>query len=320
MHKNSTWFFISFILAHFILTTCSEKKDVQNIQYPLENRSIYNTAINQNIRSSEYLEDFVEIDSLTLSMPLEYPIDFPRTIHISENGKIYLTGVFIPYILVFNKNGDFLKKVGQKGKGPGEFTQPWFITTDCSGKLIVGDFSQRHVSIFDQKDNYSNGFTVSHMILQLVVTDSGQIIIHDYDGATRLNRESIYVYNYQGKLIKKFGGATQGNRKVRNLPFMSAGPYLLLSKNFLFEGEYPDYHILKYDLLGNFQKKFGVPPKYWDSVLNADYKKVPPPQMFTPSVKKKLEKLESDPIFSLLLLELRSEISFIPGLEAPFWV
>ena len=32
------------------------------------------------------------------------------------------------------------------------------------------------------------------------------------------------------------------------------------------------------------------------------------------------KKLGSDPIFSLLLLELRSEISFIPGLEAPFWV
>ncbi len=35
---------------------------------------------------------------------------------------------------------------------------------------------------------------------------------------------------------------------------------------------------------------------------------------------KRLSKLGSDPIFSLLLLKLRAQIGFIPGLEAPFWV
>lgn len=294
MYRNFIYVYTLFILIQLTVTSCSGKKDDQQIKYPEEITVNYNTVKNQNISNAKYLSDFADIETLVLSMPSQYPIDFPRTIHISENGNIYLTGAFIPYILVFNKNGEFLKKIGQEGRGPGEFSQPWFITTDLTGRLIVGDFEQRRVSIFDKEYNYSNGFTVSHMILQLIVTDSSQIIIHDYDRAARISKASIYVFNYKGKLIKKFGGATPGNLKLLNLPFMSEGPYLLLCNNILFEGEYPDYHIRKYNLKGNLLKEFGVSPKHWDSVLNADLKKIPPPQMFTPAAKKKLDEFYKD--------------------------
>jgi hypothetical protein len=62
-------------------------------------------------------------------------------------------------ILKFDRTGKFLKSIGRRGKGPGEFDQPHALAMDSKGRLFVGDRSNNRIQILDQDGNYLEEWT-----------------------------------------------------------------------------------------------------------------------------------------------------------------
>ena len=125
-------------------------------------------------------------------------------------------------------------------------------------------------------------------------------------------KESIYVYNKKGKLISKFGRVSETMKKLKNVPpSRILNPLLVTYKNYIFETDYPDYHIRKYDVQGHFIKEFGVKPKHWRSLLKSNYRSLPTPQMVTPAIMKKLKKYSQE---SKKYSKLRWIEAFEPGI------
>ncbi|XP_033105117.1 tripartite motif-containing protein 2-like [Anneissia japonica] len=66
------------------------------------------------------------------------------------NGNIYVTDSNNHCIHIFSLNGQYVNKIGERGKGNGQFELPCGIVCDSNGKIIVADGGNCRVQVFDQ--------------------------------------------------------------------------------------------------------------------------------------------------------------------------
>ena len=82
----------------------------------------------------------------------------PSDVLVAPNGNIFVAdghgGNTNDRIVVFNKDGQYIKEWGKKGKGPGEFDVPHRLAMDSAGRLFVADRSNNRVQVFDQDGKY----------------------------------------------------------------------------------------------------------------------------------------------------------------------
>ncbi|MEW6455181.1 MAG: 6-bladed beta-propeller [Acidobacteriota bacterium] len=57
-------------------------------------------------------------------------------------------------IQVYDENGKYLKTIGKKGQGPGEFERPFGMKLDKKGNVYVYDSPKRGLLVFDREGKY----------------------------------------------------------------------------------------------------------------------------------------------------------------------
>jgi streptogramin lyase len=81
----------------------------------------------------------------------------PNDVVVAPNGDIFVAeghGGANDRILKFSKDGKFIKSMGKKGSGPGEFNGPHALAFDSKGRLVVGDRGNNRVQIVDQDGKF----------------------------------------------------------------------------------------------------------------------------------------------------------------------
>ena len=78
----------------------------------------------------------------------EYMFIRLRGLAVDDEGAIYALDQRKPRVDVFSSSGTFLRSIGRKGQGPGEFQTPFFISLSPAGELMVGGMDRR--SYFDR--------------------------------------------------------------------------------------------------------------------------------------------------------------------------
>jgi sugar lactone lactonase YvrE len=81
----------------------------------------------------------------------------PNDVVVAPNGDIFVGeghGGGNSRILKFSKDGKFIKSIGKKGPGPGEFDQPHALAFDSKGRLVVGDRGNNRIQILDQEGKF----------------------------------------------------------------------------------------------------------------------------------------------------------------------
>ena len=59
-----------------------------------------------------------------------------------------------------DKDGNWVKTWGDRGKGPGQFHTPHSIATDAKGQVYVADRSNRRIQVFDGEGKFLRQFTI----------------------------------------------------------------------------------------------------------------------------------------------------------------
>ena len=98
------------VLAFIFLVSCRQDKNKQGVDISLLEHSTPTEELTLSM-----LTDNVEMVALMTSP--ESLIKFPKKIQVSGNHIFVLSG---NEILVFGTNGEFLRKIGTPGRGPGE--------------------------------------------------------------------------------------------------------------------------------------------------------------------------------------------------------
>jgi len=81
----------------------------------------------------------------------------PNDVVVAPNGDIFVSeghGGANDRILKFSKDGKFIKSMGKKGSGPGEFNGPHALAFDSKGRLVVGDRGNNRIQIVDQDGKF----------------------------------------------------------------------------------------------------------------------------------------------------------------------
>lgn len=76
---------------------------------------------------------------------------FPTHLHVDAQGSVYVTDTLNSRVQVFDADGNYVKKFGERGNGWGMFDKPKGVATDSFGNVYVVDSGWSNVQIFNQK-------------------------------------------------------------------------------------------------------------------------------------------------------------------------
>ncbi|XP_035659286.1 tripartite motif-containing protein 3-like [Branchiostoma floridae] len=75
---------------------------------------------------------------------------FPQYLTVDGEGNILVTDCDSHCVVVYNEHGQFLFQFGSKGSGEGQLDYPLGICTDRAGNIIVADYGNNRVEMFDK--------------------------------------------------------------------------------------------------------------------------------------------------------------------------
>ena len=76
---------------------------------------------------------------------------FPTYVAVDKKGNIYITSTLNARVDVFDRAGNYLKTIGERGTSFGMFDKPKGVAVDSFGNIYVADSGWSNVQIFNQK-------------------------------------------------------------------------------------------------------------------------------------------------------------------------
>jgi hypothetical protein len=107
-------------------------------------------------------------------------------------------------IKVFDEDGRFLREIGRKGQGPGEFTRIFFLGFGPDGRLLVTDYQNRRTSFFGPEGDFLGSYQwTTNISIPYLVLDGAYVAqesVHDEEGS----RLFLKTYDFEGNEIKSW--------------------------------------------------------------------------------------------------------------------
>lgn len=159
-------------------------------------------------------------------------------------------------IYVFNKRGDFIKKIGRMGQGSGEHTEPTSIAINPKGQLLVCDYMNNRINVFNSDYTFYKSIIIQGRIKRHIFAPTiSEIIMYNGMAPPLGNKihDTIVKYNKEGKKIASFAPL---QHEVLKTHFCSARNGVSFDKFInIYEINPLFYQIRKYDIDGNLIKE-----------------------------------------------------------------
>jgi sugar lactone lactonase YvrE len=79
----------------------------------------------------------------------------PTDVTWDPAGNVFISDGYInSRVAKYDKNGDWVKSWGERGKGPGQFNLVHSIAADAQGNIFVADRNKRRIQVFDSDGNF----------------------------------------------------------------------------------------------------------------------------------------------------------------------
>jgi hypothetical protein len=149
-----------------------------------------------------------------------YIFNRPTDVGFDAAGNIFVADGYVnSRIAKYDKNGRFIKQVGKRGSGPGEFTLLHAIAVDAQGNVYGGSRSDQRIVVFDNDLNYKTVYDHVGAPWSLCITKGPHQYLYTSNSNpdnqnTPLHEVSGQVFKMEldGKVLGKFGvpGKEQG--------------------------------------------------------------------------------------------------------------
>ena len=138
----------------------------------------------------------------------------PTDLTVNAEGEVFILvghGRGTPQLLKYNNHGEFIKKWGGAGTGPGEFDTPHSIVVDQRGQIYVADRQNRRIQIFDNEGSYIKEWAYKGLPCGLHFTPDYQLyMVSGFAGEILKldgNGNAIAATGEPGKKLGEFGEA-----------------------------------------------------------------------------------------------------------------
>ncbi|CAD6206571.1 GSCOCG00010052001-RA-CDS [Cotesia congregata] len=133
----------------------------------------------------------------------------PWGVACDKEGHIIVADRSNNQIKVYDQNGNFMRKFGTRGSGPGQFDRPAGIVVDERNRIIVADKDNHRIQIVSKYGDYLLAFGEKGMRngqfnypWDVAVNTRCDIVVSD----TRNHR--IQLFNEEGEFLRKYGFET----------------------------------------------------------------------------------------------------------------
>lgn len=159
----------------------------------------------KTITNPEYPRDRRFIAKLTAEMscgeetkPEMAMLNKPLDLRVDDQGRVYVMDWGDVHIKVYDSQGRFLRTIGRKGQGPGEFDVPAFFDLMTGGKVCVLDGRQRRITILTSEGAYISGFRFDGYFRSLAIDGQDRLFLGKWAAAEELKlstefREVPYI-------------------------------------------------------------------------------------------------------------------------------
>lgn len=127
---------------------------------------------------------------------------------IFHDNKYFVADGMDSNIKVFSESGEFIKQIGRRGQGPGEFGPVNFLAIDKINNLLYcNDAGNGRISVFTTSGEYQKSIRVLNLNRSIDFSDN-VLLTSSINKNTKTN---FNMYNSNGELIKKIGDRFQDN-------------------------------------------------------------------------------------------------------------
>lgn len=119
----------------------------------------------------------------------------PHDVAVDKKGNIYVADTLGGRIMVFDENGKFLFKFGNKSYGVGEIRKPSGVAVAPNGNIYVADRGASKILIFDSKGKFIKEWLEMMPLIPRIA--NGKFYLTTYG--------HIAIYNLEGDLLEKWG-------------------------------------------------------------------------------------------------------------------
>ena len=142
----------------------------------------------------------------------------PTGLTIDENSNLYVCNAFMRSgwancnILIFDKEGKLINKIGRMGENLGEFSKPFDIKLDSEGNMYISDWAYSRIQVFDKQ----------FKLINVIGSEGNKEGEFKMQHGIAVNNDCLYVadtYNFRIQLFNKKG------KHVKTLQFEGRPPY-----------------------------------------------------------------------------------------------
>lgn len=123
---------------------------------------------------------------------------------LDRAGRILVADDQSHQVVVFERNGRYVGRVGRRGRGPGELESPWRVATDASDSIFVWDMAQARISVFGRDLVFRRAFAVPPRwtVGSIHFLPDGRLLVAAYG---RGERGTLHVLSRTGTVERTFG-------------------------------------------------------------------------------------------------------------------
>jgi hypothetical protein len=164
-------------------------------------------------------------------------------------------------IKVFSKKGRFQAAIGQKGRGPGEFSFPSGVSV-VGGRLFVADKLNHRIQVLDASGCYLRSFGLPFAPDRVFVLSADRILVTNNASGRSGSEKLLHVFDENGALLREELAAYFSGDPVfdafRNMFVVNPGP----QGDFFVIFKSQNRSILHYGRVGNLLERIPVDGRY----------------------------------------------------------
>jgi hypothetical protein len=178
----------------------------------------------------------------------------------AKGNFIVADGWRLHQVLVFSSDGRFLRRLGQVGQGPGEYSTPVSVVATSAGEILVADYMRNQIIVFAEDFQYERSMPGKPRI-QYFVHVNGRGEIYTYSGTVGPGRREVFntvhKLDQEGAEILSFAPVPQA---VLDLNFSAVDDGMTIGlDDFVYEMNPLFYQIRKYTADGQLMGTFSNP-------------------------------------------------------------
>jgi len=127
----------------------------------------------------------------------EYVFSRVRDVEVDETGRIYALDSKEANVKVFDWDGNYIRTIGRKGQGPGEFQSPNDIYIDDKDKIYISDVENDRLSVFNEHGDFIDSFNFKeYSVSKIIGVNKKDEIILLMNTTSKESGKGFIVFDY----------------------------------------------------------------------------------------------------------------------------